>query len=120
MARVLVVEDDADLREILAYNLVRVGHGVTAVGRGDEALCAAREHAPDVVLLDLMLPDMRGVDVCKALRREPATCAARILFVTAGGPMDRGQMLELGADDCVTKPFSIGDLLLRVQAGLGR
>jgi two-component system phosphate regulon response regulator PhoB len=120
MARVLVVEDDADLREILAYNLGRVGHGVTAVGRGREALRAAREHAPDVVLLDLMLPDMPGVDVCKALRREPGTSAARILFVTAAEPMDPAEVLELGADDCVTKPFSIGDLLLRVQAGVGR
>jgi len=121
MARILVVEDEADLREVLDYNLTREGHKVLLAKNGAEGLKLAREGHPDVILLDLMLPDVPGTTVCKTLRKEPATHDARIIIVTAKGEeIDRVVGFELGADDYVTKPFSVRELILRVQAVLRR
>ncbi|HEX3344438.1 MAG TPA: response regulator, partial [Polyangiaceae bacterium] len=121
MARVLVIEDEADLREVLEYNLSKEGHRVTAVATGSEGLRLAREHQPDLILLDLMLPDTTGTAVCKTLKKEPATRDIRVVMVTAKGEeIDRVVGFELGADDYVTKPFSVRELVLRMQAVMRR
>jgi two-component system phosphate regulon response regulator PhoB len=121
MARILVVEDEADLREVLDYNLTREGHKVLLAKNGAEALKLAREGHPEVILLDLMLPDVPGTTVCKTLRKDPATHDARIIIVTAKGEeIDRVVGFELGADDYVVKPFSVRELVLRIGAVLRR
>ena len=121
MARVLVVEDEKDLREVLDYNLTKEGHRVQLVSTGAEGLRLARELQPELVLLDLMLPDMSGTEVCKTLKKEPATREIRVIMVTAKGEeIDRVVGFELGADDYVVKPFSVRELLLRVGAVLRR
>jgi two-component system phosphate regulon response regulator PhoB len=121
MSRILVVEDEADLREVLSYNLGQAGHQVRLVARGKEALAALKAERPDLVLLDLMLPDMPGTDVCRAIKQDPATREIRVVMVTAKGEeIDRVVGFELGADDYVVKPFSVRELLLRVQAVLRR
>jgi len=122
MARVLVIEDEPDLRQLLTYNLREAGHEVSAASSGGEGLKLAREKRPEVVLLDLMLPDLSGTQVCRALRGDPDLGAATsILILTAKGEeIDRVLGFELGADDYVTKPFSMRELLLRVQALLRR
>ena len=121
MSRILVVEDEADLREILEYNLVQAGHTVQTAMTGKDGLRAARATNPDLILLDLMLPDLPGTEVCKTLKKDPATQGIRVIIVTAKGEeIDRVVGLELGADDYVTKPFSVRELLLRVQAVLRR
>jgi two-component system phosphate regulon response regulator PhoB len=121
MARILVVEDEADLREVLDYNLTREGHKVLLAKNGAEALKLAREGHPEVILLDLMLPDVPGTTVCKTLRKDPAIHDARIIIVTAKGEeIDRVVGFELGADDYVVKPFSVRELVLRIGAVLRR
>jgi len=121
MARVLVIEDEADLREVLEYNLTKEGHKVTLVPTGTEGLKLAREHQPDLILLDLMLPDTTGTAVCKTLKKDPATRDIRVIMVTAKGEeIDRVVGFELGADDYVVKPFSVRELLLRVSAVMRR
>jgi two-component system phosphate regulon response regulator PhoB len=121
MARILVVEDEADLREILGYNLSHAGHQVKLVSRGKEGLAVARAERPEVVLLDLMLPDLSGSDVCRAIKQDPTLRSTRVIMVTAKGEeIDRVVGFELGADDYVVKPFSVRELLLRVQAVLRR
>ncbi|MDP9152445.1 MAG: response regulator transcription factor [Myxococcota bacterium] len=121
MARVLVIEDEADLREVLDYNLSKEGHRVHLVSTGAEGLRVAREMHPELILLDLMLPDMSGTSVCKTLKKEPATRDVRVIMVTAKGEeIDRVVGFELGADDYVVKPFSVRELLLRVGAVLRR
>ena len=120
MARVLVIEDEEDLREVLSYNLAQAGHQVTSARSGREGLRLATEKKPDVVLLDLMLPDMPGTEVCRAVRHSTGS-ATRIIMVTAKGEeIDRVVGFEIGADDYVTKPFSVRELLLRLQAVLRR
>jgi two-component system phosphate regulon response regulator PhoB len=121
MARVLVIEDEADLREVLDYNLTKEGHRVTLVSTGTEGLRVARETLPELILLDLMLPDTTGTAVCKTLKKDPATRDIRVIMVTAKGEeIDRVVGFELGADDYVVKPFSVRELLLRVGAVLRR
>ncbi len=121
MARILVIEDEADLREVLGYNLTEAGHTVRLVSRGREGLQLARSEKPDVVLLDLMLPDMGGVEVCRALKGDPQTRGVHVIMVTAKGEeVDRIVGFELGVDDYVVKPFSVRELLLRIQAVLRR
>ena len=121
MTRVLVVEDEADLREVLDYNLTKEGHRVTLVSTGADGLRAAREQQPDLILLDLMLPDTTGTAVCKTLKKDAATRDIRVIMVTAKGEeIDRVVGFELGADDYVVKPFSVRELLLRVNAVLRR
>jgi two-component system phosphate regulon response regulator PhoB len=121
MARILVVEDEKDLQEVLAYNLRQAGHSVIVVGSGREALTAVPEHRPDLVLLDLMLPDVSGIEICRKLKSEPGTREVPIVMVTAkGDEVDRVVGFELGADDYVVKPYSLRELLLRVDAVLRR
>ncbi|MDB4943540.1 MAG: hypothetical protein JWP97_3074 [Labilithrix sp.] len=121
MARILVIEDEPDIQQILEYNLREKGHKVFIAGRGEEGLRLAREKRPDLVLLDLMLPDMPGTEICKALKSDPATRATQVVMLTAKGEeIDRVVGFELGADDYVVKPFSVRELLLRVQAILRR
>jgi two-component system phosphate regulon response regulator PhoB len=121
VARVLVIDDELDLREVLRYNLVQAGHDVSVAETGNEGLAAARSSPPDVLLLDLMLPDLPGLEVCKALKRDVSTSHIPIVMVTAKGEeIDRVVGFELGADDYIVKPFSIREVLLRVQAVLRR
>jgi two-component system phosphate regulon response regulator PhoB len=121
MARILIVEDEQDLQSVLEYNLKQAGHEVTAFKLGQEGLRHAREHKPDLVLLDLMLPDVQGTVVCKQLKEDPATRGVPVVMLTARGEeIDRVVGFELGADDYVTKPFSVRELLLRIQAILRR
>ncbi|MCL2778405.1 MAG: response regulator [Polyangiaceae bacterium] len=121
MARVLVVEDEADLREVLEYNLTKDGHRVQTATNGADALRLTRETKPDLVLLDLMLPDLPGTTICRTIRAEPTLRETRIIMVTAKSEeIDRVVGFELGVDDYVAKPFSVRELLLRVQAVLRR
>ncbi|UYN91357.1 MAG: response regulator transcription factor [Anaerolineales bacterium] len=116
--RVLVVEDDAAIREALTYNLTREGYEVDAVSDGAAAVAAVRKAAPQLVVLDLMLPEMDGFDVTRTLRKESNV---PILMLTArDDEIDRVLGLELGADDYLTKPFSMRELLARVKAMLRR
>jgi two-component system phosphate regulon response regulator PhoB len=121
MARVLVIEDEADLRDVLLYNLAQAGHRPFAAANGETGLKLALEVRPDIVLLDLMLPDVPGTSVVKSLRREPQTQAVPIIMVTAKAEeVDRIVGFELGADDYVVKPFSVRELMLRIDAVLRR
>ncbi len=121
MARILVVEDERDLSQVLVYNLRQAGHETFAAFGGQDALRIAREQRPDLVLLDLMLPDIPGTEVCKVLKKEAATRECLVVMVTAKGEeIDRVVGFELGADDYVVKPFSVRELLLRVHAILRR
>lgn len=116
---ILVVEDEPSLQETLVYNLRKQGYQVEASGNGRTALELARRLKPDLILLDLMLPGLDGVEICKTLRREGFT--APILMLTArDDEIDRVVGLEIGADDYVTKPFSLRELLARVKAHLRR
>jgi two-component system phosphate regulon response regulator PhoB len=121
MARILVVEDEADLQQVLEFNLRGAGHEVDLAGRGADALRIAAAEKLDLVLLDLMLPDLPGTEVCKLLKAGPATAHVPVVMVTAKGEeIDRVVGFELGADDYVVKPFSVRELLLRVAAVLRR
>src|SRR5215472_1898293 len=121
MARVVLIEDEPDLREILQYNLTQAGHRVQTAPTAEAGLRLARETLPDIVLLDLMLPDRPGTTVCTALKREPRTQGIPIIMVTAKGEeVDRIVGLELGADDYLVKPFSVRELMLRMNAVLRR
>jgi two-component system phosphate regulon response regulator PhoB len=121
MARILVIEDEPDIQQILEYNLREKGHKVFLAGKGEEGLRIAREKRPDLVLLDLMLPDIPGTEVCKTLKSDPLTRNTQVVMLTAKGEeIDRVVGFELGADDYVVKPFSVRELLLRVQAILRR
>jgi two-component system phosphate regulon response regulator PhoB len=121
MTRILIVEDEPDLQQVLEYNLKQAGHDVMVTKLGREGLRLAKELKPDVVLLDLMLPDIPGTDVCKQLKESPATRGCNVIMLTARGEeIDRVVGFELGADDYVTKPFSVRELLLRIQAILRR
>lgn len=116
--RILVVEDDATVRDVVQRYLERDGHQVTALDRGSEALTVIASLNPDLIILDLMLPDMSGIDVCRELR---LTSPVPIIMVTAlGEEADRVLGLEVGADDYVTKPFSPRELALRVASVLRR
>jgi DNA-binding response OmpR family regulator len=116
--RVLVVEDDANLLEALKYSLGREGYDVLTAADGETALNAARREKPDLLVLDLMLPKLSGLEVCRILRRE---MTVPILILTARAEeIDKIVGLEVGADDYVTKPFSLRELLARVRAMLRR
>lgn len=120
-ASILVVEDELDLLELLRFNLEREGFDVVTATSGAQALAAARADPPDLVLLDRMLPGMEGLEVCRALKKRPATAAAPVILLTAKGEeADVVKGLEAGADDYVTKPFSVRVLLARVRAVLRR
>jgi two-component system phosphate regulon response regulator PhoB len=118
---ILVVEDEDDIRELLGYNLVKEGFRAVLAASGEEALKAVRASLPDLVLLDLMLPGLDGLEVCRTLKQEPHTRNLPIVMLTAKGEeADIVAGLELGADDYVTKPFSLRVLLARLRAVLRR
>ncbi|MBI2928705.1 MAG: response regulator [Verrucomicrobia bacterium] len=116
-----VVDDEPDAVELIAFNLKAAGFNVAAAADGEEALKKARSHLPALIVLDLMLPEVDGLEVCKVLRRDPATAAIPIIMLTAkAAEVDRVLGLELGADDYLTKPFSPRELVLRVKNLLRR
>ncbi len=118
---IVIVEDEKDIVEVMAYNLSREGFGVVAVSRGDEGINVIRREHPDLVILDLMLPGIDGLTVCRQLKTDPATANIPIIIVSAKGEdTDVVIGLGLGADDYVTKPFGIRELLARVRAILRR
>jgi two-component system phosphate regulon response regulator PhoB len=120
MARILIVEDEADIRDVLAFNLRQAGHQVLTAARGRDAIEQLAQK-PGLILLDVMLPDISGVEVCKAIRQHSATRHTPVLMLTARGEeIDRVVGFEVGADDYVVKPFSMRELLLRVQAVVRR
>ena len=123
MAResILVVDDEEDIQELVRYNLAKEGYKVSCVGTGEQALRHAREKIPDLIVLDLMLPGIDGLDVCRMLRNDPKTAHVPVLMLTAKGEeADLVAGLELGADDYVTKPFSPRVLVARTRAVLRR
>jgi two-component system OmpR family response regulator len=118
MAKILVVDDEENIAETLKYNLLREGYEVIVVGDGRQALELARREKPDLVILDLMLPNMNGLDVCRNLRQ---FSTVPILMLTAKEEeVDKILGLELGADDYMTKPFNLRELIARVRAMLRR
>ncbi len=118
MKKILLVEDDDTLRKTLAYNLTQEGYKVLQTGDGAEALTLAREHSPDLIVLDVMLPSLDGLSVCRIIRNESEV---PIIMLTArGSEVDRIVGLEIGADDYIVKPFSLGEFLARVRAILRR
>jgi two-component system phosphate regulon response regulator PhoB len=115
-ARILVVDDEPDALQLVDYNLRAADYDVVAAADGAEALKKARSLLPNLIVLDLMLPELDGLEVCKLLRRDPSTSSIPIIMLTAkAAEMDRVLGLELGADDYVTKPFSPRELVLRVK-----
>lgn len=118
---ILVVEDETALVTLLSYNLEREGFRVAVAEEGEKALMMAAEETPDLVLLDWMLPLTSGLEVCRRLRRHPATRNVPILMLTAKGEeSDKVRGLESGADDYITKPFSPAELIARIRAALRR
>jgi phosphate regulon transcriptional regulator PhoB len=118
---ILVVEDEPDIRELVRYNLDQAGFAVVEAGDGETALNLARSERPALVLLDLMLPESDGLEVCKILRSRPETAQIPVVMLTARATeVDRILGLELGADDYVTKPFSPRELVARIRAVLRR
>ena len=121
MKRVLLIEDDRDIVELVRYNLEREGFQVAAATDGASGLAQIRKTPPDILLLDLMLPKLSGLDICKEIRRDTSLNRLPILMLTARGEeADRVVGLEMGADDYVTKPFSPRELGARVKALLRR
>lgn len=121
MKRILIIEDDKDIVELVRYNLAGEGFQVSAAQDGSTGLAAVKKNPPDLLLLDLMLPKLSGLEICKEIRRDAALNRLPILMLTArGDEADRVVGLEMGADDYVTKPFSPRELVARVRALLRR
>jgi two-component system phosphate regulon response regulator PhoB len=121
MSLILIVEDEADLQQVLAYNLRQAGHEVLTASTGEAALALVRQRPPDLVVLDLMLPGVTGIEVCRLIKSDPSSRQVAVLILTAkGAEIDRVVGFELGADDYVVKPFSVRELALRIQAILRR
>jgi two-component system phosphate regulon response regulator PhoB len=118
---ILLVDDERDLLSVLDFNLRAAGFETLLATRGEEALLALKRRIPDLVLLDLMLPDLPGTEVCRRIKADPRTRHVPVVMLTAKGEeVDRVVGFELGADDYVTKPFSLRELTLRLQAILRR
>lgn len=120
-ATILVVEDEKDIRELLVFSLAREGFAVLEADSGTAALEQARSGRPDLILLDLMLPGLDGLSVCRHLQREPDASGIPVIILTAKGEeTERIVGLEIGAADYVVKPFSLREVILRIRAVLGR
>lgn len=118
---ILVVEDEPAQREVLSYNLTSQGYGVQTADSGDMALIMAREDTPDLILLDWMLPEVSGIEVCRQLKAAQATRAIPIIMLSARSEeMDRVRGLETGADDYMVKPYSVAELMARIKTQLRR
>jgi two-component system phosphate regulon response regulator PhoB len=119
--QVLIVDDERDIVQVLEYSLKQAGFEPVIAYDGEQARLQLRQRVPDLVLLDLMLPDVAGTEICKQLKTSPETAHVPVLMLTARGEeIDRVLGFELGADDFVTKPFSVRELMLRVRAVLRR
>jgi DNA-binding response OmpR family regulator len=120
-ARVLIVEDDHDIADLVAHYMTKAGFAVDSLASGREALTAIRERPPDLLILDLMLPQVDGLEICRILRADERTAAVPIIMLTArGDESDRIVGLEIGADDYMPKPFSPNELVARARALLRR
>jgi len=118
---VLVVEDEAAQRDVIAYNLEAEGFGVSRAENGEEALILVREQAPDLIVLDWMLPNVSGLEICRQLKSKPETRNVPIIMLSARSEeIDRVRGLETGADDYVVKPYSVVELMARVRSQLRR
>ena len=121
MTTVLLCDDERDLLSVLDFNLRAAGFETVLATRGEEAMLALRRRVPDLVLLDLMLPDLPGTEVCRRIKSDPRTKHVPVVMLTAkGDEVDRVVGFELGADDYVTKPFSVRELVLRLKAVVRR
>jgi two-component system phosphate regulon response regulator PhoB len=119
--KILVVDDEPEAVELVEFNLRQAGYETVSAADGAEALRKARSAVPSLIILDLMLPEIEGLEVCKMLRRDPATAKVPVVMLTAkAAEIDRVLGLELGAEDYVTKPFSPRELVLRVKRVLER
>lgn len=119
--KILIVDDEEHIRELLRYNLKKEGYKIFCAENGKEALEIAKEKKPTLILLDVMLPQMDGYDVCKEIRKDNSISTTPIIMITAKGEeLDKVLGLELGADDYITKPFSIRELIARIKAVLRR
>jgi len=119
--RIVIIEDEADIVELVRYNFRKEGFEVQSFSRGKDGLEGLRRNPPDLVLLDIMLPDQDGFDVCRRLRAEPRLRGVPVIFLTAKGEeIDRVLGLEIGGDDYVVKPFSPRELVARVKAVMRR
>ena len=119
--RILIVEDESDLSLLLGYNLEAEGYAVENVERGDEAELRLAENAPDLVILDWMLPGVSGLEICRRLRARESTRTLPVIMVTARGDIrSRVHGLNLGADDYLVKPYHFTELLARIQVVLRR
>src|SRR6266516_5241150 len=120
-ARILVVEDEEALTTLLRYNLDAEGYDVETVGRGDDADTRLKENAPDLIVLDWMLPGLSGIELCRRLRARAETERLPIIILTARGEeSERVRGLKTGADDYIVKPFSVPELVARIRALLRR
>ncbi len=121
MPKILIVDDEADIVELISYNLEREGYATVKANDGETALRKVRTEKPDLLILDLMLPGVGGLDVCKTIRANPETSFLPIIMLTAkADEVDKIIGLEIGADDYVTKPFSVKELVARVRTVLRR
>ncbi len=121
MSHILIVEDDRDIAELVRHYVTKAGHTADVLASGAEVLPRVRARRPDLLVLDLMLPGLNGLEICQALRRDEATAELPVIVVTAkAAESDRVAGLELGADDYVTKPFSPKELVARIGALLRR
>jgi DNA-binding response OmpR family regulator len=119
MSLILIIEDEQDISEIIEYNLKKSGYSVITSRRGDSGLILVKEYNPDLIILDLMLPGMNGMDICKALRDNDAFAKTPILMLTSKSQEeDVIQGLNAGANDYISKPFNVKELLARVNANL--
>src|SRR2546422_9645053 len=121
LGRVLLVEDEQDVAELIRYNLTKEGYDVVLSGNGNDAIRFAREHRPDVILLDIMVPHLNGWEVCRRLKKDPDLAPIPVIMVS--GRVEEGDKVlgfEVGADDYVTKPFSPRELIARIRAVLRR
>ncbi len=119
--KIVVIEDEPDIVEVISYNLKREGYNVLAVDRGDESINLIRNQSPSLIILDLMLPGMDGLSVCRQLKSDPMVNDIPVIIISAKGEeSDIVVGLEMGADDYLTKPFSPRELLARVKAVLRR
>ncbi len=119
--RILVVDDERDIVHVLEFALKQAGYDTVAAGDAAQALARVREVQPDLVILDLMLPDLPGTEVCRQLKSSARTATLPVIMLTArGDEVDRVVGFELGADDYITKPFSVREVVLRVKAILRR
>jgi DNA-binding response OmpR family regulator len=120
-SKILIVEDEPDILELLHFNLEKAGFETFRAEDGEKGLLLAQKHLPDLILLDLLLPGLNGLEVCRQIKQNPALQHIPIIMVTAKGEeMDRVVGLELGAEDYVVKPFSLREIILRIQKLLDR